>query len=146
MLISGLPCLHTLAWLLIMKTAKCHPHKWMFKRRCHTRLTLSFFRATTSRRRTGSAPALYFGRCTTVMMMSSPAQAAVCRQMAKDAASFGFNKSLLIVGRLDQCPVLLRQSLRPASVPTAVPSELRDGGWSPTESYGMTWLAVNGQT
>lgn len=48
MLISGVPCLHTLAWLLIMKTAKCHPHKWMFKRCCQTRPTFfpKFFHVT----------------------------------------------------------------------------------------------------
>lgn len=63
-------------------------------------------------------------------MMMSPAQAAVCGQMAENAASFVCNKSLLIVGRLDQCPVLVRRSLQPASVPTTVLSEPRDRGWS----------------
>lgn len=52
--------------------------------------------------------------------MSLP-RATVGGQMVKNAASFVCNKSLLIVCRLDQCPILLRLSFQSELAQAAQP-------------------------
>lgn len=60
-------------------------------------------------------------------------QGTVCGQMVKKAVSFVRNKSLLIVCRLDQCPILPQLSSQSVLPPTAQPPFISAGRYPAEE-------------